>query len=180
MLSEYILNKIELIQEKTYNKLVLILAGSSMLSVLLSGISLIVGGWYRYLSPLVLTLGLIAARLVLNSASKKIRKLLTAPEYEKYAERYLAKLKDYYSEDDILIRIDEEPKITDPVVSRELKPLHAARPFVKAKTRVLRTRLRVVLTASALAIAIPQILVARDLLMTFLIIILLVVIREKT
>lgn len=180
MLSDYILNKIEIIQEKTYNKLVLLLAGSSMISVLLSGISLIAGGWFKYLSPLVLALGFVTARQIINSANKKIRKLLANPEYEKYAERYLAKLKNYYSEEDILIRIEEEPRIADPVVAKELKPLHAARPFVKVKTRVLTTRLRVVYTASALAIVIPQILIEKDLLVTVTTIILLVVIREKT
>ena len=173
MLAEYILYKIQILQEKAYNKLVLILATSSLGSVLISGISLIFNSPAKYLSYVVLLMGALAARAVLKKTEKKIRLLLARPEKEIYAKKYLAALKEEYDEEEFLRRLATEPKVEDPLVKREKKPLEAARFFVRGRYAALKARVRVVLLSTAIAAALPHLIVTKDL--GFVIVMLLIV-----
>jgi len=173
MLAEYIAHKIQILQEKAYNKLVLILATSSLGSVLISGISLILNSPAKYVSYVVLLIGALAAKAVLKKTEKKIRLLLARPEKEIYAKKYLAALKEEYDEEEFLRRLATEPTVEDPLVKREKKPLEAAMFFIRGRYAALKARVRVVLLSTAVAAALPHLIVTKDL--GFVVVMLLIV-----
>ena len=163
MLAEHIVHKIQILQEKVYNKLVLILAASSLGSVLISGVSLIFNSPTKYLAYVVLLMGALIAKAVLKKTERKIRLLLAKPEKEVYARRYLATLKDEYDEEEFLRRLATEPAVEDPLVKREKKPLEAARLFIRVRYAALKARVRVVLLSTAIAVTLPHLIVIKDL-----------------
>jgi len=162
MLADYIVHRIQTLQEKAYNKLVLILATSSLGSVLISGVSLIFNSPTKYLAYVVLLVGALAAKAVLKKTERKIRLLLAKPEKEIYAKKYLAALKDEYDEEELLRRLATEPKVEDPLAKREKKPLEAARFFIRGRYAALKARVRVVLLSTAIAAALPHLIVVKD------------------
>ncbi|MEM1932537.1 MAG: hypothetical protein QW049_03930, partial [Pyrobaculum sp.] len=82
MLSDYIVHRFHELVEKTYYKLVLVLAIFSIFSIVLSGLSLFGEATLRYFALITSIMGFIIAKTILNRLSKKIRKLLSSPERE--------------------------------------------------------------------------------------------------
>ncbi len=162
MLSDYILHKIVTLYEKTYNRLVIALASTAMASVLTSGVALLTIPNLKYLSIAPLAVGLAAAEKIMRSTEIKVRKLLEAPEREVEVANYLTRLKDLYIERDYLTRYSQQPKIEDPLLKKEKKPLEASRRFLKSRYTVLKTRNKLVVTATALAVALPHLIIEKD------------------
>lgn len=179
MLSDYISQRFQEIIEKTYYKLVLILALTSMLGVVLSGLSLIADYTLRYLALVSLFVGLLYAKTVLRNTSKKLRKLLERPEDEIRATRYFQILKDVYTPEDYLSRISEEPRLIDPVVKKEKRHLEAGRELLKTRYMNIEARMKTVVIASALAIAVPHVVITKDLLLVILAVFLAVFLRKN-
>lgn len=178
MLSEYIAHRIQEIHEKAYNKLVLVLASSAMASVLLSGLALLASPAFKYLAVAVLISSILLAEKIHKKTLEKTRKLLSNPEKEAAARRYLAALKDLYTADEIIYRALAEPQIEDPVAKKEKKPIVASAPFFKARYAALRTRSKIVITATSLSILLPHFIVTKDIILTVTVIGILLLARK--
>ncbi|MFN3803671.1 MAG: hypothetical protein ACK4SY_01285 [Pyrobaculum sp.] len=162
MLSDYILYKIQTLQERTYNKLVLILASTSMAGVMASGLALIFVPPLKYVALTIIIAGIVIARKTLQKTELKIRKLLAAPEREIEVSKYLAAMKELYIPD-YLTPLSTSPKIEDPLVRSEKKPLEASRHLLKTRVMTLKTRAKIVTTASIMAVVMPHLLIEKDL-----------------
>jgi hypothetical protein len=178
MLSEYIAHRIQELHEKAYNKLVLILASSAMASVLLSGLALLASPAFKYLAVAVFISGILLAEKVHKNTLKKMRKLLTNPEREIVARRYIAALKDLYAADEIIHRALVEPQIEDPVVKKEKKPIVISAPLFKARYAALKTRSKIVITATSLSIILPHFIVTKDIILTIIVLAILLLTRK--
>ncbi len=178
MLSEYIAHRIQELHEKAYNKLVLIFASSAMASVLLSGLALLASPAFKYLAVAVFISGILLAERVHKNTLKKMRKLLTNPEREVVARRYIAALKDLYAADEIIYRALAEPQIEDPLVKNEKRPIVASAPFFKARYAALKSRSRIVITATSLSIILPHFIVTKDIILTIIVLAILLLTRK--
>jgi hypothetical protein len=162
MLSEYIARRVAEIHEKTYHRLVVALAVTSMTSVMFSGIALFFNPVYKYMALAVLALGIMFSKRILRAGERKIIKILTHFDRELLAQRYTAVLKDQYDPRDYVARIFSEPHIEDPVITGERKRLRAAQPFFQQGYALLRTRNRLVVLVTASSIVLPHILISQD------------------
>lgn len=162
MLAEYIAHRVETITERTYNKLVLILATTSMTSIALSGLGLVFAYAFKYLALSVAILGILAARITLRKAEEKIAKLLNMPEKTPEAKLHFAILKDSYDPYALLKAIYQEPRIEDPLVRKEKKAVEASRPMLASRYRALITRTKTIITATIMAVAIPHLIINLD------------------
>lgn len=179
MLSDYIVHRFHELIEKTYYKLVLVLAIFSIFSIVLSGLSLFGEATLRYFALITSIMGFIIAKIILNRLSKKIRKLLSSPERELKVKRYLQILKDVYIPSDYLLRISTEPKVLDPLTKSEKKRLEAGLELLKSKYLNLETRIKIVYIATLLAVILPHIIVTKDFIVFILTLILILSMRKN-
>jgi len=87
-------------------------------------------------------------------------------------------LKDLYTSDEILHRMLTEPQIEDPIAMREKKPIAASAPFFKARYVALKTRSKIVLTATSLSITLPHFIVTKDLILMVTVVTILLIARK--
>jgi hypothetical protein len=170
MLSDYIAYRIQELHERAYNRLVLVLASSSSVGVLLSGLALFVSPSLKYLAVAVFVFGIMLAERIHKKTLEKMRKLVKNPEAEMVARGYFAVLKDLYTKDHLIRRMLTEPQIEDPIIKREKKLIVASAPFFKARYATLRTRSRIVITATSLSILLPHFIVTKDIILTITVI----------
>ncbi len=162
MLSDYIAYRIQELHERAYNRLVLVLASSSSVGVLLSGLALFVSPSLKYLAVAVFVFGIMLAERIHKKTLEKMRKLVKNPEAEMVARGYFAVLKDLYTKDHLIRRMLTEPQIEDPIIKREKKTVSAAVRFFEARYAALKTRTRIVITATSISIMLPHLVVLRD------------------
>jgi hypothetical protein len=162
MLSDYIAYRIQELHERAYNRLVLVLASSSSVGVLLSGLALFVSPSLKHLAVAVFVFGIMLAERIHKKTLEKMRKLVKNPEAEMVARGYFAVLKDLYTKDHLIRRMLTEPQIEDPVIKREKKTVSAAARFFEARYAALKTRTRIVITATSISIMLPHLVVLRD------------------
>jgi hypothetical protein len=179
MLSEYIARRVAEIHEKTYHRLVVALAVTSMTSVMFSGIALFFNTAYKYIALAVLALGIMVSKRILRAGERKIRKILTHFDRELLAQRYTAVLKDRYDPRDYITRIFTEPHIDDPVISGERKRLKAAQPLFAQGYTSLRTRNRLVILVTASSIILPHVLISQDIEIIIFTLVLVILSLEK-
>ncbi len=177
MLSDYIAYRIQELHERAYNRLVLVLASSSSVGVLLSGLALFVSPSLKYLAVAVFVFGIMLAERIHKKTLEKMQKLVKNPEAEMVARGYFAVLKELYTADEIIYRALAEPQIEDPVIKREKKLIVASAPFFKARYAALRTRSKIVITATSLSIILPHFIVAKDIILTITVIAILLLAR---
>ncbi|ACB40254.1 hypothetical protein [Pyrobaculum neutrophilum] len=178
MLSDYIAQKIQEIEEKTYNKLVLVLSITSLTSVMTSGIAVVLNPSLKYLATATLAAGLLISRELAKRGAKKARKLLAAPEKELRVKTYFAKLKDSYNAREFLERLAREPTVEDPLVRRERKAVDAAAPLYSIKHETLKSKLRIVAYATSIAVALPHLIITKDLVITLAVLLILLAWRK--
>jgi hypothetical protein len=162
MLSEYIAYRIQELHERAYNRLVLVLASSSSVGVLLSGLALFVNPSLKHLAVAVFVFGIMLAERIHKKTLEKMRKLVKNPEAEMVARGYFAVLKDLYTKDHLIRRMLTEPQIEDPIIKREKKTVSAAVRFFEARYAALKTRTRIVITATSISIMLPHLVVLSD------------------
>jgi hypothetical protein len=162
MLSDYIAYRIQELHERAYNRLVLVLASSSSVGVLLSGLALFVSPSLKHLAVAVFVFGIMLAERIHKKTLEKMRKLVKNPEAEMVARGYFAVLKDLYTKDHLIRRMLTEPQIEDPIIKREKKTVSAAVRFFEARYAALKTRTRIVITATSISIMLPHLVVFRD------------------
>jgi hypothetical protein len=162
MLSDYIAYRIQELHERAYNRLVLVLASSSSVGVLLSGLALFVSPSLKHLAVAVFVFGIVLAERIHKKTLEKMRKLVKNPEAEMVARGYFAVLKDLYTKDHLIRRMLTEPQIEDPIIKREKKTVSAAVRFFEARYAALKTRTRIVITATSISIMLPHLVVFRD------------------
>jgi len=133
---------------------------------------------FKYLAVAVFSSGILLAERIHKRTLEKTRKLLSNPEREATARRYLAVLKDLYTSDEILHRMLTEPQIEDPIAMREKKPIAASAPFFKARYVALKTRSKIVLTATSLSITLPHFIVTKDLILMVTVVTILLIARK--
>ena len=178
MLSDYIAYRIQELHERAYNKLVLVLASSSSVSVLLSGLALFVSPPLKYLAVAVFIFGVMLAEKIHKKTLEKMQRIIKSPEAEIAARRYFAVLKDLYTEDHPIRRMLAEPRIEDPVIKRERKAIFAAARFFEARYASLKTRSRIVITATSISMMLPHLVVLRDIVSAVIMIGVLIVARK--
>lgn len=178
MLSRYVIRKVEELEERAYHRLVLVLAATSMTSVMLSGIALLFNPTYKYLSTAVLALGIFASGRILRKTEKKIRKVVQSFEREAYVRQYLARVAQEYNPREYLERIYTEPEVEDPLVAKDKKDVTAAAPLLRQGFTSLRTRNRIVVMATATAVAIPHVILNKDVLMLILVVVIMFLFKK--
>ena len=178
MLSRYVIRKVEELEERAYHRLVLVLAATSMTSVMLSGIALLFNPTYKYLSTAVLALGIFASGRILRKTEKKIRKVVQSFEREAYVRQYLARVAQEYNPREYLERIYTEPEVEDPLVAKDKKDVTAAAPLLRQGFTSLRTRNRIVVMATATAVAIPHVILNKDILMLILVVVIMFLFKK--
>lgn len=178
MLSRYVIRKVEELEERAYHRLVLVLAATSMTSVMLSGIALLFNPTYKYLSTAVLALGILASGRILRKTEKKIRKVVQSFEREAYVRQYLARVAQEYNPREYLERIYTEPEVEDPLVAKDKKDVTAAAPLLRQGFTSLRTRNRIVVMATATAVAIPHVILNKDILMLILVVVIMFLFKK--
>jgi hypothetical protein len=130
--------------------------------VLLSGLALFVSPSLKHLAVAVFVFGIMLAERIHKKTLEKMRKLVKNPEAEMVARGYFAVLKDLYTKDHLIRRMLTEPQIEDPIIKREKKTVSAAVRFFEARYAALKTRTRIVITATSISIMLPHLVVFRD------------------
>ncbi|AFA40780.1 hypothetical protein Pogu_2753 [Pyrobaculum oguniense TE7] len=178
MLSRYVIRKVEELEERAYHRLVLVLAATSMTSVMLSGIALLFNPTFKYLSTAVLALGILASGKILRKTEKKIRKVIQSFEREAYVKQYLARVAQEYNPREYLERIYTEPAVEDPIVAKDRREVTAAVPLLKQGYTSLRTRYRIVIMATATAVAIPHVILNKDIMMLLVVVMIMLIFKK--
>ncbi|WP_333639378.1 hypothetical protein [Pyrobaculum aerophilum] len=179
MLAEYVAQRVALIQERAYHRLVVILSATSMSSVMMSGLALFFEPAFKYLSLALLALGVLLSRRVLRNAEEKIRKFMANVEREAMARRYFATLKEYYNPIDYLTKLYAEPTIEDPIIAAEKKKIRASTYLFSQSITALRAKNRLVITITALTISIPHLVLNKDIIAIGVILLIVIILFRK-
>jgi hypothetical protein len=178
MLSEYIAYRIQELHERAYNRLVLVLASSSSVGVLLSGLALFVSPSLKYLAIAVFIFGIMLAARIHRKTLEKMQRIIKSPEAEIVARSYFAMLKELYTEGHLIRRMLTEPQIEDPIIKREKKAVIAATRFFEARYAALKMRSKIVIVATSISMMLPHLVVLRDMVTAVIMISILIIVRK--